>query len=455
MYVDGSQVVTATHTIATSDSSQVYAGYWHLGWSNITSSLEGWADKPSDGYWLGSLGQVTVFPTVLTASNISSLYDETSDAAYATAVTGGVAASTYYWPLDGAPQYGDFSANPGTNYGTGYGVVGSDASGPIATLATTFDGSTTYIPTNTQIASPGPQTFSIAAWFKTSSPTGSIIGFDSSQTKAAPGSSDRMLWMDPSGHLVFYMGSPAFGVTSSGTYANGAWHFVVLIVNPVTATSGTVEMYVDGSLVAGSTLNDTSFTGGHPAQAYGGYWHLGWSYAIGGWPDLPTTLFWKGSLGQIAVFPTALSAAQVATLYGDSSAAAYQLAVTGGVASSNAYWPLNDWPATLSVSPACTYVGLTVQATGTVTATCLYPAISVTCPTTPPITAWPTTASGTIPVPFTNLTYETAVNLGAVTVPTGGVGLHVAVGPVTISESGGGFTATVVHPLGNVGYLTL
>jgi hypothetical protein len=464
MYVDGTQVVTATRAIISSDSSQAYAGYWHLGWSNITSSLKAWADKPSNGYWQGSLGQVTVFPTVLTAANVSTLYGESNDASYATAITapyGGsapVASASYYWPLDGAPQYGDYSANPGNNYGTGFGVEGSDPSGPFAgATATTFDGSTTYVETNTQSASPGPQTYSIAAWFKTTTASGSIIGYANSQSLGSPVSADRMLWLDPAGCVIWGLFPVSYYELASPvgiSYANGAWHFVVVTVTPTSSTTGTVLMYIDGSLVAGST-NDETITGSDTSSSYAGYWHLGWSRAFD-WTgeDPPTGAFWKGSLGQVAVFPAVLSASQVSTLHGETSSSAYQLAVTGGVATSSDYWPLNDWPASLTVSPACTYVGLTVQA-GTSTTSCVYPAIDATCPSSPPVTAWPVPAIGSMSVPFTNLTYNTSVTLGAVTVPPSAVGLHVAVGPVTISDSGGGFTATLVHPLGNVGYVIL
>src|SRR5208282_2446173 len=148
-------------------------------------------------------------------------YAETSQSALSTQVIAD--APTSYWALqdtgstlysgaianlaaNSTSLYSDDSANPGTDYGTGEGTLGTDASGPLSTTATTFNGSTGWIQTAVDstsfLTNPGPQTFSMAAWFKTSTPTGGIISFNSVQTNTA-GSYDRMLWLDPSGHLVF------------------------------------------------------------------------------------------------------------------------------------------------------------------------------------------------------------------------------------------------------------
>ena len=268
-------------------------------------------------------------------------------------------------------------------------------------------------------ASPGPQTFSVAAWFKTTT-SGSIIGFTNLQSNAAPGTWDRQMWLDPAGHVVFGVYPNAvFEVNSSATtatdYADGNWHYAVATVAPVSATVGTVLLYVDGSLVAGS-VGDETITASQPAQVYGGWWHLGWSNANNGWTDGPTTGYWGGSLGQIAVFPSALSAANMASLHGAASPSAYLSAVTGGVASSNAFWPLDE--GAQPTSPPCTYIAVTVQA-GSV---CVYPVATGACPSVPP-SNW-LSMSSSIPTALPALKFTTAASG---TVPTTAVGLHVSV----------------------------
>jgi len=348
-------------------------------------------------------------------------------------------------------QFGDYSANPGTNYGIGQGTLGTDASGPLSTSATTFDGSTGYIETSTQTASPGPQTFSIGAWFKTTSDTGSIIGFTNTQSATGAADWDRSLWLDPTGHVVFglYPGAIFEAKSTAGGYDNGAWHFVAITVSPLTSTTGTVLLYVDGTLVYGSP-GDETITGSDPAQVYAGYWHLGWSnVTAGNWTDGPTSGYWSGSLGQIAAFTVVLSPADVTILDTQSSSNAYASAVTGTVAASDAYWPLSD--TALPTSPACSYIALSIQSGSGAGATCLYPAASVGCAASVPITSWFSPVTATIPATLPTLTFTTSTTLGATSPPSSGVGLHVSV-PMAITESAGEFSATLAH---NTGYVLL
>ncbi len=394
---------------------------------------------------------------------MTTLFGETSQSALSTQVL--TDAPTSYWPMQDTgtslytgsianlaananpTSYRDASGNPGTNTGTGQGTLGVDASGPISDSATTFDGSTGWIETavgntGTFLATPGPQTFSIAAWFKTSTKNGSIIGFTTLQTNATPTMWDRHIWIDANGYLVFGVyPNGYFEVSSSATttknYADGNWHHVVVTVAPVSATVGTVLMYADGALVAGSVGNET-ITGSDPAQVYGGWWHLGWSNASSTWPDAPTNPYWTGSLGQVAVFPSVLSAANVTSLYAAGSASSYLTAVTGGVAASNAFWPLDEQAA--PGSAPCSYIAATVQAGST----CVYPIEAGACPAVP-ASNW-LSMSASIPTSLPALVMTTATSG---TVPATGVGLHVSV-PWVISDSSGTFSAQLTHNLGYV-----
>ena len=77
----------------------------------------------------------------------------------------------------------------------------------------------------------------------------------------------------------------------------------------------------------------------HHAQNYTGWWSLGYA-SIANWNDVPSNYYFSGSLAQAAVIPTQLTAAQVSSLYGDTTLSSY----TAGVEalSPTNYWPLND-----------------------------------------------------------------------------------------------------------------
>ncbi len=168
-------------------------------------------------------------------------------------------------PANAAPlTYRDASHNPGTDYGTGVSSPGVDASGPLGDSATTFNGTTGYIQTASPITS--PQTFTIAVWFKGST-SGMLLGFGNNQGEGSA-HHDRELWLDPSGNVVFDIWpEKLFEVASSGTnYMDGKWHLAVVMVTPATATMGTVLLYIDGSLAAGSA-EDEPLSGGLTGQS--------------------------------------------------------------------------------------------------------------------------------------------------------------------------------------------
>ena len=146
-------------------------------------------------------------------------------------------------------------------------------------------------------------TFSVEAWFKTTSSTGGqVVGFGDVPT----GSSyrhDRQVYLSSSGKLVYYLDQYGTSrtLTSSASYNNGAWHHVVATLS----SAGTV-LYVDGTKVASSS----SVT---YARSYGGFWRIGADTLPGG-----ATGSLSGSIDDVAVYPTALSATQVKDHWTDS-----------------------------------------------------------------------------------------------------------------------------------------
>ena len=86
-------------------------------------------------------------------------------------------------------------------------------------------------------------------------------------------------------------------ITSPTAYNNGQWHQVV-------ATQGAdgMKLYVDGQLVASNAV-----TG---AQNYTGYWRVGGDRS---WNS--TSNYFNGTIDEVAVYPTVLSAQRVAQHY--------------------------------------------------------------------------------------------------------------------------------------------
>lgn len=150
----------------------------------------------------------------------------------------------------------------------------------------------------TQTPIPGPQTFSVEAWFKTTTTTGGkIVGFGSNNTGNS-GSYDRHVFMDNSGIVYFgvYPGQER-RVQSSQPLNDGNWHQVVATLGP-----GGMALYIDGLLV-GSRADTTS------AQPYDGYWRIGGDSTWAGGP------YFDGAIDDVAIYPGVLDSQQVSQQY--------------------------------------------------------------------------------------------------------------------------------------------
>ena len=173
-------------------------------------------------------------------------------------------------------------------------IVGGDG-------ATTYAGGTSGVTGVARVQFLAPQVFSEEAWFKTTSTQGGkIIGFGSSAT-ADSSTADRQLYLSNTGLLNFGVlsGGSARTVTTTTAYNNGQWHHVV-----ATLGDAGMQLYVDGA-PAGS-LPTTTF-----GQSYNGYWRLAGDAVTTAFPNRPTRTRLAGSLDEVAVYPVALTAAQV------------------------------------------------------------------------------------------------------------------------------------------------
>ena len=264
------------------------------------------------------------------------------------------------------------TSSAATNTALPYFGLTYGAAGPMGQSSVALDGTTGFAQTLTSFAN--PEGFTLLAWFKTTA-SGTVAGFSNAQYASATATNDRTMWVDSTGHLVWSFGtvSATHEVKSSVTVTTGSWVFAAATIGPGGAT-----LYVNGALVGSSAVT--------AARSYTGWWHLGWG-AESNWSDAPTSQFLAGSLAQVAVVPSQLSAAQVTSLNTASSsgAAAYDAAVTALAPTS--WWQLSDTGATAytGVVPAtgtapCTAVMATIQVTRGVTTTCVYPVVAGACP---------------------------------------------------------------------------
>jgi len=219
---------------------------------------------------------------------------------------------SFLWPLNDTGSTAADASSNGFN-GSYSGGTTQGVPGPLTgSTATSFDGSTGNVASQNAVT--GPQTFTIEGWFKTTTNTGGkIIGFGGSQSGLS-GSYDRHIYMMNDGQLVF-------GVYNSGTktietpnvYNDGQWHYVVATYDATNTTGPNEALYVDGQLIGTTTSSS--------AQSYTGYWRVGGDN-LNGWnldpwgsnsqgTTQPNSYYFGGTVADVAVYPTALTAAQV------------------------------------------------------------------------------------------------------------------------------------------------
>jgi Concanavalin A-like lectin/glucanases superfamily len=219
---------------------------------------------------------------------------------------------SFFWPLNDSGSTAN-DASPNSFDGTYTGGTTQGVPGPLTgSTATSFDGQTGNVTAQTAVN--GPQTFSIEGWFNTTTNTGGkLIGFGSSQTGLS-GNYDRHIYMMNDGQLVFGVWNNATEtIETPNTYNDGQWHYVVATYDATNTTSPNLALYVDGQLIGTATSSS--------AQSYTGYWRVGGDN-LNGWnldpwgsnsqgTTQPNSYYFNGTIADVAVYPTALTAAQV------------------------------------------------------------------------------------------------------------------------------------------------
>ena len=257
---------------------------------------------------------------------------------------------TAYWRLDepAGPTAFDYTgAGYDATGGTGvtWNAAGGVGDGDAAvTLAGT---SASILPSANPSGVPAaaPNTFTLEAWFKTTSTTGGkIIGFGD-KTNGSSAVVDRNLYLDNAGRVLFGVNPGTKKVlVSSQSFNDGQWH-------QATATLGAQgqRLYVDGVLMGRDVTTTTA------AANLLGQWVVGGD-TLSGWTNAPTSRYFTGSLDDVAVYGAALTATEVKAHYAASgrtptAAAAptdtYGLAVAASKPST--YWRLGEAAGTTAV----------------------------------------------------------------------------------------------------------
>jgi len=193
--------------------------------------------------------------------------------------------------------YADLTVGSGVTRGTAGAIGGTGGS---SDTASTFDGTTSGTaagPTTSKGSSSAA--VSVEAWFRTTSARGGkIVGFGNASTGTST-KYDRSLYVDAAGKVRFgvYTGTTTT-VVSPSTYTDGAWHHVV-----GTLGASGLALFVDGRQVA----RDTTVTRSNPLT---GVWRIGGD-SLAYWPATPPSGYLAGSVDEVAVYPTALTAATV------------------------------------------------------------------------------------------------------------------------------------------------
>ena len=200
-------------------------------------------------------------------------------------------------------------------WGGSDGIVGSDVDAGVPGAvdggqAYRFNGapaSNVMFPTGSY----GPESFTVQAFVQTYAlQKGEIIGFGDSNkslpTEPLSAINDRTLYLQSDGTVAFgtydSYSLTAHTLSSPNPINDGVWHQIT-----GTFTAGAMNLYVDGVLVASRT--DVA----HAANQYG-YWQLGGD-RIKLFTGLDKSLNFQGNIDEAAVYPTALSGADIAALY--------------------------------------------------------------------------------------------------------------------------------------------
>lgn len=234
-----------------------------------------------------------------------------------------------YWPMDDATGNSSSLTLAGQNIGAGrayYTNMTGDTSypdGPMATEGSTatgavFNGTSSFmtLPTGMELNS---AYMSVGLWFKTTAP-GPLLCEQNTAITTTSTQQACPLYVGTDGklHGAWYIGSTT-SIISSKVVDDGAWHYAML-----SGQGSTQTLYLDGASAGtlSGTINNLAMT----------YEYAGAGYNAGNWPNTPTKAgvwYLKGSISDVALYRTAVSATEAAGLYqAANTSAAWLTAIT-------------------------------------------------------------------------------------------------------------------------------
>jgi hypothetical protein len=165
---------------------------------------------------------------------------------------------------------------------------------------------------STALSQTSPQVFTLAAWFRTNSHRGGkIIGFSNTQTGTST-NYDREITMDTTGKMTFWVyNSTGKVIGTTQSFNDGEWHHVAATIG----ASG-MASYIDGSLI-GTNANTA-------AQAYNGYWKIGYNTTTGTWQNMVSPFF-EGDIDDVRIYDIALGASDVNLIISDTGSGSTML----------------------------------------------------------------------------------------------------------------------------------
>jgi hypothetical protein len=246
----------------------------------------------SGTYFKGALDEVAVYKAALSADQVTNhlLLARASCAAsspYSNAVAG-TSGLLGYWRLgerSGTTACDTAGGNPGTytggiTLGQGGAVPGDTDAAPL------LNGTSGWVSIPPLASLSTGDTFSVEGWVKRGSIGGTVI-----QAIASKQGSAWTLAFDTSNRLVLRSGTSTIAASTTALTDTSGWHYVA-----ATKSGATVRLYLDGANVTGTVTNVTLANSTSPL-------------AIG---QTGNGSYFKGQLDEIALYGTALSAAQTA-----------------------------------------------------------------------------------------------------------------------------------------------
>jgi len=297
IYINGSEDGTFSNTPFTTNNT----GSFDIGMNEYSPGV-------TQAYTDGSIDQVRIFNKVISASEVTTLYNETTTTVNTLQVLGDTSCVAAY-TFEGNAN--DLSTNyNGTASNVIYDYNGTASNVTYATgkfdKAAVFNGSSSYISADNPNSGGGARSFS--AWIKTTS-----TGFQSIITNGGASHASGLNMFVYNNKLYSTSGKgngENYGPTSSADVNTGDWVHCALTMSG-TAIGSTLKTYVNGTL-DGTHTTTILITDTYDAFRIGGRYVNG-SY-VAAW--------FNGSIDQVRIFNKALSPGEINSLYNETTTTA-------------------------------------------------------------------------------------------------------------------------------------